>query len=165
MKKLLLAALLLTSASAFADDKASLWVFGGRVDDNGNTNSDYRSSAYQIEQETPTAHGTWDLGYLNEGSLNGRKRDGLYGLLKVPFQFTPRVETSIAFGPYLNATTVNDPNGTSYKYKYGATFMTALSLKYKLTEKFAVQARYGHALMSSDGHDADHFMFGVGYSM
>jgi len=170
MKYLLATFLTLLSFTAYADSSATLWAFSGRAALNAGSAPKKTSHAYQIEQETPIGARVWDLGYLNEGNLSckglsndeGCKRDGLYGMLKIPFNLTKNLETSVAAGPYINATTRE--NGAQYVYTYGVSMLTALSIVYHVTDNLAVQARYQHAFISSDGRDTDQFFLAAGWS-
>lgn len=159
MKKLLFLTLLFISANVFADE-TSIWYFNGKAALNAGTSPKKYSTSYQVEQETKT----WDFGYLNEGSLSDYKRDGLFALRRISFSLTPKLETSVAFGPYLSATTVeNTVDTTQYHYRYGASVLTAISIKYHLPGDFGVQARYQHAVISSDGRDTDQLFAALGY--
>ena len=142
----------------------TITLFKGDADLNAGSTVKTYSPAFQVEQETPVKSFIFDLGYLNEGSLHGRKRDGFYGMVKLPYQFMPKLETSLAVGPYLNATTVEANNGTDYHYCYGLSILTALSVKYQATHEISLQARYQHAVFATDGHDTDQIMLGVGYT-
>ena len=160
MKKYLALGLLVLSASAFADSDASLWVFKGRGNLNGGSVPKHTTGVYQIEQETKN----YDIGYLNEGSMDNFKRDGLFVMRRVSFDLTPKLESSVAFGPYGMATTVDGPSPYSYHYHYGVSLMTAISIKYRVVSKLSVQARYEHIMLSTDSRDTDALIAGLGYN-
>jgi len=160
MKKYFALGLLVLSASAFADSAASLWVFKGRGNLNGGSAPKHTTGVYQIEQETKN----YNIGYLNEGSMDAFKRDGLFAMRRISFDLTPRLESSVAFGPYGSATTIDGPSPYVYHYKYGLSFMTAVSIKYRLIDRVSAQARYEHIMLSTDGRDTDTFIAGLGYN-
>lgn len=147
-------------AVAFADNN-SLWVFSGEAALNGGTTQKQFTTAYQIEQDTTN----WDLGYLNEGNLQGRKRDGMFGMRRFGMDLNDRLETSVAVGPYFSATTVEGvTNTTNFHYKYDVSMLTALSLRFHATKTIDYQLRYQHVVISSDGKDTDQLFVGVGYA-
>ena len=161
MKKLFLAFCILFSLSAQATDENSLWLFRGRVVLNGSQFSDYKSNgAFQISQVTKNLEG----GYINEASLDGVKRDGLYLMYRIPFSLTDRLKSVVAGGLYGTSTTIEALDKTDYTYQYGVTLMSSLGLEYRITHDLYVQTRYQHQFLSSDKRDTDMFMAGLGYS-
>lgn len=159
MKKYFIALfLMIVSPTVFAD---SLWVFSGKAALNGGTTQKQFTTAYQIEQDTQN----WDLGYLNEGNLQGRKRDGMFGMRRFGVDLSPKLQTSIAVGPYFSASTIEgSPDTTNFHYKYDVSMLTALSMKFHATDTLDYQLRYQHVVISSDGKDTDQLMVGLGYN-
>ena len=163
MRKLyLLAAVLAATANMPETRAASLYTFGGEAVSNSLT--DVHSRAWGVEQETPTQYGLWDFGYMNEGHQNGDKRDGIYALREFDYQFTQRVTTSFAAGPYFTATTQTNPNGYNYQDHYSWAGLAAASAKYQINTNWSVAARWAHVLYAVHNKDADIFLIGIGYS-
>ena len=145
-----------------AAEQPTLYVFSGQAVSNSVT--DEHSPAWNIEQETPTVHGVWNFGYLNEGHQLHDKRDGIYALYKFPYQFAPRVETAFAIGPYFTATTVTDRDGINYQDHYSWAALAAASVKYKLDKHWSLQGKWDHVLYATRNKDADIFLVGIGYT-
>ena len=160
MKKYLALGLLVLSVSAFADSDASLWIFKGKGNLNGGAIPKHSTDVYQVEQETKN----YDIGYLNEGSMDAFKRDGLFAMRRFSLDLTPKLESSVALGPYGMATTIDGPSPYSYHYHYGLSLMTAISLKYRLIDNISIQARYEHIMLSTDSRDTDMMLAGFGYN-
>jgi hypothetical protein len=159
MKILILIISLLFTINTQADTiDQSIWVLAGKTALNGGTAPKQFVRAFQVEQDTLN----WYIGYLNEGNIYGNKRDGLFAMRRVTSHLTPRLETSIAAGPYLAATTVEGVPSTTFHYTYSASIITAISIKYRLTEGLSVQTRYQHVVVSSDHRDTDQFITGFG---
>lgn len=160
---LLVLASLLVSFSAFADSGSTISVFSGRAV--SNSISDEKSRAWGIEQETPTRFGIWQFGYLNEGHQHGDKRDGIYALIKAPYMLTKKVETSAAAGPYYTATTITEKDGIHYRDAYHTSLLATAGIKYLLDSHWDAQFRWSHVMFTRQNkHDADVFLFAVGYT-
>ena len=164
MRTLLVILALLFSMKAIAapESRSTISVCGGTTV--SNSIKDEKSHAWCIEQETPTSRGTWLFGYLNEGHLHGDKRDGIYALYKFPHNLTPRVETSVAAGPYYTATTVTEADGVEYRDVYCLSLLATAGVKVALDDNWSTQFRWSHAMFTRNNrHDTDVFAIHVGY--
>ena len=152
------------SVNVYADPTIS--VSGGRAV--SNSISDEHSTAWEVEQETPTKYGTWLFGYLNEGhqsnSYGGDKRDGIYAQYEVPYRLTHTIHTSFAVGPYFTATTITDPDGIHYRDSYSTALLGTVGIKYSLNEKWSALFKWNHVIFAPRNKDADVFLIGVGYT-
>jgi hypothetical protein len=161
MKYILGVVLLFFSLTAVAEDATIFISVGTSV---SNSVKDTKSNAWGVEQETPTSWGIWKFGYLNEGHKHGDKRDGIYGLYKIPYRFTEKIETSFSIGPYFTATTVTAPDGIHYRDAYCWSALPRAEVKYNITENYKIAASWSHVLYARNNQDADVFLISIGYT-
>lgn len=151
------------STPAFARDGIS--VLAGRAVSNSIT--DQKSTAWNVEQETPTRYGTWLFGYLNEGhqlnQFGGNKRDGIYAQYQMSYELSPHIKTSFDLGPYFTANTITEPDGIHYHDAYGTALLATAEVEVKLAEKVDFVTKWDHALYTPQHKDADIFLFGFEY--
>lgn len=158
---ILIIVIVVSSATAYEFETATLYAFRGVSVSNSVT--DQKSGAWSLEQKTPTRYGTWLFGYLNEGSKESDKRDGIYALRNFNYQFSPSFETSFATGPYFTATTITEQNKLNYQDHYSWAGLAEASANYALNKQLSLQVRWGHVIYAEQNKDADLFLFGIGF--
>jgi hypothetical protein len=143
-------------------EPATIYVLGGHTV--SNSVSDEHSKAWGIEQSTPTKYGLWDFGYLNEGHMDGDKRDGIYAMREFVYQFSPRIKTSFAIGPYFTATTLTQDDEVHYIDHYSWAVLAGASVKYRVDGHWSLMGRWNHVLYADQNKDSDIFLIGAGYT-
>lgn len=139
----------------FIDDAHadSLAILGGAAI--ANSLQDGHSRAWAVEQE----HGAWRVGLLNEGRIEGRKRDGAYVQRAWFADLTPQLRTEVLAGPYLTASTLpTDP--THYRDEWRPLLLAGVGLDWRAHEHWHFLLRL-QRVVSFSNMDADILLLGV----
>jgi hypothetical protein len=136
---------------------ASLTILGGTSI--ANSMEDGRGRAWALEQD----FGGFRAGILNEGHVEGRKRDGVYLQRALSADLTPRLATSAFAGPYLNATTLPTGPG-SYRDSLRLGVLAGVGLNWRVAKRCQLVAR-AERVLSFDNTDADVILIGVRYQL